>query len=181
MIRYLIVAVGLLAMALTFACGTDEGQKAAHTGPTPLLTETQRVEHESVTMTPTDAATTPPPIATARQGTSESVTMTPTNVVTTAPSTPTTGPDSTATPQGHLIAVSGVLDIIWGDPPPDTGLPPRMEYLLTDKQGQKWWLVFDESVYWPPGGLLAFNQKEVKVEGQLVAEDRILVESIRLQ
>jgi hypothetical protein len=204
--RHLIVVVALLAMVLTFACGEGNEQMAADTVPTAPVTATQRAEDESVTMTPTQAATAAPPIAAATRVPGEPVTMTPADVATTAtpiatgtqeseepatmtpaevatkaPSTPTPTLDTGDTQQGQRVAVSGVLNVMWGDPPPDTGLPPRMQYILTDKQGQHWSLVFDENVYWPPGGLLVFDREQVKVEGTLTAEGGILVDSIRLE
>ena len=70
--------------------------------------------------------------------------------------------------------------VVFGDPPPDSGLPARMSYTLTDQQGRRWTLAFDESVYSPPGGILAFNGKEVEIAGTRTGSNRLLVESMRL-
>jgi len=181
MIHHSVCVVGLLALLLGFACGPSEQQEASDSVATPIATATARAEDQQVTMTPTQVATTAPPMATATQQAEEPATMTPAEVATKAPSTPTATGDEGDAGQGQRVALSGVLDVIWGDPPPDSGLPPRMEYVLSDKQGQHWSLVFDRNVFWPPGGPLAFNGKQVKVEGRLIAEDRILVNSIGLE
>jgi len=206
MIHHSVCVVGLLALLLGFACGPSEQQEASDSVATPIATATARAEDQQVTMTPTqvattappmatatqegeepatvrptEIATTAPPMATATQQAEEPATMTPAEVATKAPSTPTATGDEGDAGQGQRVALSGVLDVIWGDPPPDSGLPPRMEYVLSDKQGQHWSLVFDRNVFWPPGGPLAFNGKQVKVEGRLIAEDRILVNSIGLE
>ena len=75
--------------------------------------------------------------------------------------------------------VRGRFVIVRGDPPPDSGQPARVSYILTDKQERRWTLVFDESVYSPPGGIQAFNGKDVEVEGKRIGENRLLVASIR--
>jgi len=76
--------------------------------------------------------------------------------------------------------VSGRFVVVYGDPPPDSGQPARRSYSLTDKEGRRWTLTFDESVYSPPGGIMAFNGKDVEVEGRRTGTNRLLVVSMRL-
>ena len=83
-----------------------------------------------------------------------------------------------ATPEPERTVVTGLLIVLYGDPPPGSNLPARIDYQVTDKQGQQWSLMFDRNVYWPPDGPLAFNRKQVVVEGKLVGENKILVHSI---
>jgi hypothetical protein len=76
--------------------------------------------------------------------------------------------------------VSGRFAVVYGDPPPDSGQPARRSYTLTDKEGRRWTLTFDEGVYSPPGGAVAFNGKDVEVEGRRTGTNRLLVLSMRL-
>ena len=76
--------------------------------------------------------------------------------------------------------LQGRFVVVRGDPPPDSGRPSRVSYILTDKQQRRWTLVFDESVYTPKDSIGSFNGKDVEVEGTRVGENRLLVESIRL-
>ena len=85
-----------------------------------------------------------------------------------------------STPMQDRETVRGRFVIVTGDPPPDSGLPPRRSYILTDQQGQRWTLAFDESVYSPPGGISAFDGKDVEVAGRRTGTNRLLVESMRL-
>lgn len=78
------------------------------------------------------------------------------------------------------VAVSGVLAVRIGDPPPGSSLPPRVNARLTDGQGKVWTLAFDDTVYRPSGSLLNFNLKRVNVEGTLTAPDAVLVTSMAL-
>lgn len=74
--------------------------------------------------------------------------------------------------------VRGRFAIVRGDPPPDSGQPSRVSYILTDTEKRRWTLVFDESVYSPPGGIASFNGKNVEVQGKRTGPTRMLVESI---
>ena len=95
---------------------------------------------------------------------------------------PTSPASSTVTSSSaqDRATLSGRLLVVVGDPPPDSGLPSRRSYTLIDQQGQQWTLVFDDSVYPAPGGILNFNGKQVAVEGRQIGPNRLLVESIRL-
>ena len=73
----------------------------------------------------------------------------------------------------------GRFVIIFGDPPPDSGRPAQRRYTLTEENGHRWTLIFDESVYTPPGGIESYNGKDVEVLGRVTGTDRLLVESIR--
>ena len=75
--------------------------------------------------------------------------------------------------------VRGRFVIIFGDPPPDSGRPSSRRYMLSEQNGRRWTLVFDESVYTPPGGIESYNGKDVEVRGRITGSDRLLVESIR--
>ena len=85
-----------------------------------------------------------------------------------------------STPTPDRVTVSGRFVVVFGDPPPDSGLPAQRRYSLTDQQRLQWTLTFDESVYTPPGGILAFNGKPGEVEGRRTEANRLLVESMRL-
>jgi hypothetical protein len=75
--------------------------------------------------------------------------------------------------------VRGRFVITFGDPPPDSGRPSQRRYSLTEQNGRRWTLVFDESVYPPPGGVESYNGKDVEVHGIITGTDRLLVESLR--
>lgn len=98
-----------------------------------------------------------------------------------------------ATPLGESPTGPGVADvsqtretargrfvIIYGDPPPGSGQPSQRRYVLTEQAGRRWTLVFDESVYTPPGGIESYNGKDVEVRGRVTGTDRLLVESLRV-
>jgi hypothetical protein len=97
-----------------------------------------------------------------------------------------------ATPLGNGPTSPGVADvsqaretvrgrfvIIYGDPPPDSGRPSQRRFTLTEQNGRRWTLAFDESVYTPPGGIESYNGKDVEVRGVMTSADRLLVESVR--
>ena len=92
--------------------------------------------------------------------------------------TPSSPATSTATQDRETVR--GRFVIVTGDPPPDSGQPARRRYTLTEPKGRRWTLTFDESVYSPPGGIPAFDGKDVEVEGRRTGENRLLVESMRL-
>ena len=75
--------------------------------------------------------------------------------------------------------VRGRFVIIFGDPPPGSGRPSQRRYMLTDQDGRRWTLAFDETVYVPPGGIESYNGKDVEVRGTVTGTDRLLVESMR--
>jgi len=95
--------------------------------------------------------------------------------------TPTSPAVSTAASEQQRETLVGRLTIVFGDPPPDSGLPAQMRYTLTEREGRRWTLTFDERVYSPPGGVAAFKDKEVEVQGRRTGTDRLLVESIRVR
>ena len=76
------------------------------------------------------------------------------------------------------VDLSGFFSVMYGDPPPDSGLPAIIEYWLTDEEGRDWLLVFDEEVYRPAGGLRQFDRAQVEVEGTATDEETILVTSV---
>lgn len=76
--------------------------------------------------------------------------------------------------------VRGRFVIIVGDPPPDSGRPSQRRYMLTDRDGRRWTLTFDESVYVPPGGIESYNGKDIEVHGIVTGSERLLVESLRV-
>ena len=81
------------------------------------------------------------------------------------------------------VTVSGVLDVIWGDPPPGSTAQPHEKYLLADEQGTQWSLELDEEVARAAGGVLALNGKQVHVVGQPIADrgpNRLRVQSVAL-
>ena len=98
------------------------------------------------------------------------------------PATPASNPPpaTTGTAQDRET-IAGRFMIVFGDPPPDSGQPPKRLYTLTDQQGRRWTLTFDEKLYSPPGGVLEFNGKDVEVQGRRTGTDRLLVESMRLR
>ena len=93
-----------------------------------------------------------------------------------------TGPTDAAA--GNVLqareTARGRFVIVFGDPPPDSGRPAQRRYSLTEQNGRRWTLVFDETVYVPPGGIEPYNGKDVEVRGSVTGTDRMLVESIRI-
>lgn len=104
----------------------------------------------------------------------------PSGTISSTPATQTPATPTPATPAQDRITITGRLVVVTGDPPPDSGLPARRNYSLTDQQGQRWTLTFDESVYPPPGAILSFNGKQVEVQGRRTEVNRLRVESMRL-
>ena len=84
------------------------------------------------------------------------------------------------TPEHQRVAVSGVFSVVVGDLPPGSNGRPSFRYFISDGQGRRWALVFDKSVYWPSGSLRAFDRQQAMVEGVVVADNQILVDSIGL-
>ena len=89
-----------------------------------------------------------------------------------------TGPGVADVSQARETA-RGRFAIIYGDPPPDSGLPSQRRFMLTEQNGRRWTLAFDDSVYTPPGGIESYNGKDVEVRGVVTSTDRLLVESVR--
>lgn len=63
-----------------------------------------------------------------------------------------------------LSAATGWFSIIWGD---SIGGKETMRYTLTEAGGRTIQLALDEEALRPQGGILAFNQKYVSVQGQM--------------
>ena len=74
--------------------------------------------------------------------------------------------------------LSGVLNVRWVDPKPESDVEPGVEYVLTDDQGQKTKLDLDEEISEPAGGALALDRKRVRVEGRGIPDDQVDVQSI---
>lgn len=66
---------------------------------------------------------------------------------------------------GENVRLTGTFQVIWGDPPRDSDLPPQYEYVLCDEQGRRWTLLLDSDALRDAGGLLALNGRIVTVEG----------------
>ena len=80
---------------------------------------------------------------------------------------------------GAPITLSGIFSAIYGDPPPDSGLPPQVRYSLSNESGT-WNLSISDSVLNAGGGVLALNRKTVTVKGEETSPGNIAVQSISL-
>lgn len=89
-----------------------------------------------------------------------------------------TEPRSDAT----TVSLSGRLNVLWGDPPQGSGLPPTRAILLFDDSGSATGLLMDEELLEAHGGLLALNGKQVTVNGERadLPEGQVWVDSIAL-
>jgi len=63
----------------------------------------------------------------------------------------------------------GLLNILYGDPPPRSKGKRAILYMLTDKNGRRSQLLLDKKETWPLGGPMALNRKQVMVDGSRVA------------
>lgn len=77
------------------------------------------------------------------------------------------------------VTVTGTLNVIYGDPPPGSGLPGQMRYTVSNASGRRD-LTIDNSVLNAGGGALALNRKTVRVTGNEVSPRHIVVQSIGL-
>ena len=75
----------------------------------------------------------------------------------------------------------GRFHIIWGDPPPDSSLPPKQIFNLTDDQGKDTEIkITSKTVFINGKSVLEYFMKRVKVTGKLDAESGIF-EAISLE
>ncbi len=68
--------------------------------------------------------------------------------------------------RAQSVSLSGRLNVLFGDPPADSGLPPERVILLFDEEGNVTELLLDEKLLVPDGGLLALNGRQVTVIGE---------------
>ncbi len=80
------------------------------------------------------------------------------------------------------VKLSGRLDVLWGDPPMDSGLPPQTVILLYDDDGNATELLLDEELLEGHGGLLALKGKEVTITGipAPLPASRVLVDALEV-
>ncbi len=98
--------------------------------------------------------------------------------------TPDPSPAQAAETELQGVRISGVLHIIYGDPPPGSHGKSRMKYMITGKHGQSWVLFFDKEKYWPADEVRGFNNQRVTVEGKYLAGEgskTITVERIQAE
>jgi len=73
-----------------------------------------------------------------------------------------------APPQvGEALELSGMVQVIWGDPPPGSGLPSSHHYELITERGERWYLDLEQDLVERAGGLLALSQSQVIASGQV--------------
>ncbi len=73
---------------------------------------------------------------------------------------------------GETLELSGMVQVIWGDPPPRSDLPSSHHYELITERGDKWYLDLDRELVEKAGGLLALSQSQVTASGKV---SRIIV------
>lgn len=81
-----------------------------------------------------------------------------------AQDTPLAAADAAA---GQEVTLAGTFHVLWGDPPPESGLPPQYRFFLVDDDGKTWDLLIDEDTLYTAGGFLALEGKRVVVEGRV--------------
>ncbi|MBI2765804.1 MAG: hypothetical protein HYX53_07825 [Chloroflexi bacterium] len=79
-----------------------------------------------------------------------------------------------ASPAPGRVTLSGVLSVAIGDPPGGSG-PARTAARLTEPNGTRWTLTFDDNVFRPAGNLLGWNLKRVNVEGVSTGQPNTIV------
>jgi len=97
---------------------------------------------------------------------------------------PTLPPSSTPVPSvsTEQTEISGILSIIYGDPPPGSGdQQPRYNYSLTDDSGKTTQIKIDSNTRLIGGkSIIDFNRKMVKVKGGLGDSKTLLATSIEI-
>lgn len=70
---------------------------------------------------------------------------------------------------GDVVQADGVVQLIWGDPPPGSGLPDVHHYELITPRGERWLLDLGEELIAEAGGLLALSEARAQVTGRVAA------------
>jgi len=79
-----------------------------------------------------------------------------------------------STKNSSMTQLTGRFHIIWGDPPPDSGLPPKQLFILTDDQGKDTEIkITPQTVFVNGKGVLDYNFKKVKITGIFDSESNI--------
>ena len=78
------------------------------------------------------------------------------------------------------VTLTGILTIIFGDPPPGSGLPPGQRVRLVDDQGQMRDLLVDAKTSLS-GPLIGLNGRRVRVVGEAVSEPAGAVRAISIE
>ncbi|MFH1111345.1 MAG: hypothetical protein V1790_19430 [Planctomycetota bacterium] len=68
-------------------------------------------------------------------------------------------------PQERTVSLSGMLHILWGDPPAGSGLPVYLVSVLSDEGGVLTELIVDEEVVRAVGGLLSLQGRQITISG----------------
>lgn len=63
------------------------------------------------------------------------------------------------------VTLIGWFNVVWGDPLPESRLPPRIEYSVTDDNGKHTVLLIDEKLINQAGGIRLLSRSRVKVIG----------------
>ncbi|MBP7747622.1 MAG: hypothetical protein KA383_16010 [Phycisphaerae bacterium] len=82
---------------------------------------------------------------------------------------------------GQDVALAGRLDFVWGDPLPLGSGAPRVRYVLTDDGGATWLLNVDPERVDAAGGARVFNRQRVVVQGKVLRDAELEVESLALE
>jgi hypothetical protein len=171
----------LLVVGLTLGCTSEAGQESAVPAGTATPGQTSSLEAtaapERQITAGQDRNEGRPPSATSNPATAGSPAVPPPTVR----PMPTTSPSPEPSHPGDRMMLTGTFTATFGDPPPGSGLPPRMAAVLVDIQGRRWRLLFDDTVFRPSGSLLDFSSKRVNIEGTLTTQpDTVLVMSLSL-
>jgi metallopeptidase family M12-like protein len=86
-----------------------------------------------------------------------------------------TGPSAAAGPNQ---TATGVLNTIFGDPPPGSRLPPKLAFHLTEADGHVWTLNLPPGAAKAAGGPLALNGRTVRASGEVVSPNVLNVSSL---
>ena len=78
------------------------------------------------------------------------------------------------------ITVTGWFNVVWGDPPPESGLPPRMFYSITDDQGQQIELIIDEALIHDSGGHRLLMGNRITITGNRIDKPKAVIKVISI-
>jgi hypothetical protein len=98
-----------------------------------------------------------------------------------APATGQTNEQFSTPPKiGESLELKGMVQVIWGDPPPGSDLPESHHYELVTERGKTWFLDLDRELVESAGGLLALSQSQVTASGRVtrISVPQLAVETI---
>ena len=74
-----------------------------------------------------------------------------------------------AAPTEQESTLTGTFTILWGDPKPDSGLSPTMNFYVADVRGNVTEVLLDEAIARGAGGVLALDRQRVTFIGTMIA------------